>query len=421
MALLKYNYPLRTTLSTKNHITTLFWTVLGILYAVIVIYWPILQEVIPYNFGLLRIFDIYTFFLLGISIIRALIQGKVPHTDSRTTLLGLILIVVTRFISVLFSPHSSFELFWSIFRYAEAIALTWIFIALRFTVFGRNVVRTLVVITCIETFTGIGQVALSGGTHAGTGLASGRGIYELQIFLALWGLIGFVKGEGSRLINALKPAVGVPGVIITVIRTSFIQLFTAIILVYWLMPRRGRRIYRRMVMLGSVIAIIIVSLVNVDWSLLQTRIEQIGTMGGTIGVRLVLWQAALYAFQLHPITGIGSGAFSRYQNIYFDGAGVRFKEGYNDVGLSAHNTVVGFIAETGIIGLAAYLVYAIGTATTAWRLTRTAPSAFRIALAGTVISGLIMDLIAASSFYPITITLVALLTSQSIGYYPKPS
>lgn len=419
MAHLKYNYPFRTTGLTNNHIATLFWAILGFLYAVIVIYWPIIQEIFPSGFGFLRVFDIYALLLLGITIIRVLMRGKAPELNSRTILFGLFLIFITRLISVLFSPHSSFELIWSVFRYAETIALIWVFIALRSTVFGRNVVYGLIVITLFETFVGIGQVTLSGGTRAGTGFASGRGVYELQILLTLLGLIGLSAGEGSRLMNILKIITGVTGVIITAIRTSFIQIIIAVFATYWLMPGLGRRNYGRIVILGSIAAIILVGLVGLQWSLLEARIGQIGTMSGTIGVRLVLWETALVAFKLYPVTGIGSGAFARNQDVYMDGAGIGFKEGYNDVGLSAHNTVVGFLAETGTIGLVAYFVYAIGTSKIAWRLSRTVPSVFNIALAGTVVSGLILDIIAASSFYPITITLVALLASKASAHFTR--
>jgi len=338
----------------------------------------------------------------------------VPGTDSLILLAGLFLIVLTRFISVLLSPHASPELFWSIFRFVEAFALTWVLIALRATVFERIVVWMLVVITFFETFAGIAQVILSGGTQAGTGLASGRGIYELQILLTLWGLVGLSAGEGSRGMNSLKVVLGTLGVIVTVLRTAFFQLAIALFVVYWLMPKHGRRIYRLIIILGTIIVFILVGFVELQWPLMINRIEQISTMSGTIGVRLVLWQAAFSAFQLYPVTGIGSGAFGRNQLFYFDAAGVSFREGYTDEGLSVHNTVLGFLAETGIIGLVAYFIYAIGIAIIARRLSCAAPTTFNIALAGTVVSGIIIDFIAASSFYPITITLVALLASRYI-------
>ena len=70
--------------------------------------------------------------------------------------------------------------------------------------------------------------------------------------------------------------------------------------------------------------------------------------GGTFLLRLTLWKAALGAFLDHPLVGIGPGMFKAVQEIY---PSMRMDPAFIYVrGLSAHNQVLHYLAEAGIIG-----------------------------------------------------------------------
>ncbi len=69
---------------------------------------------------------------------------------------------------------------------------------------------------------------------------------------------------------------------------------------------------------------------------------------GTIALRVVLWTAALKGFMTNPLTGIGIGNFKVIDQIIPEVKLVPVW--YYIGGLSAHNVVLQYLAETGIIG-----------------------------------------------------------------------
>ncbi len=85
----------------------------------------------------------------------------------------------------------------------------------------------------------------------------------------------------------------------------------------------------------------------------EQRAEQLIQGGGTIYLRLFLWGVAFDLFVAHPVTGIGLGQFA--------GAMEQFPEMKNLAifewthGLSAHNILLSFLAETGLVGTFAFL------------------------------------------------------------------
>ncbi len=90
---------------------------------------------------------------------------------------------------------------------------------------------------------------------------------------------------------------------------------------------------------------------------IKIRIQQAIRGEGTVWIRMLLWNLAWQVFLTHPITGIGTGGFARFQSEYLDSLGLYLPEEY--LGLSTHNTILGILAETGIVGFMAYMIYAI--------------------------------------------------------------
>jgi len=91
------------------------------------------------------------------------------------------------------------------------------------------------------------------------------------------------------------------------------------------------------------------------------RVDEIWTGGGTIGLRLILWEMAVAAYASHPVIGIGSGGFASQQNTLYlqinDAYAPAYETSYGSQ--SAHNTVLGVAAETGTLGLIAYSLWMV--------------------------------------------------------------
>lgn len=82
--------------------------------------------------------------------------------------------------------------------------------------------------------------------------------------------------------------------------------------------------------------------------------------------RLSIWHAATRMIAVHPLTGVGARGF-RYAYPEFADPGDRFVETGSDTGAShAHQIVLEVLAETGVIGLACWLLGA-ALAVRAWR------------------------------------------------------
>lgn len=74
----------------------------------------------------------------------------------------------------------------------------------------------------------------------------------------------------------------------------------------------------------------------------------------TIQIRFVLWQAALEAFWDHPLLGIGPGQFKMLNQIYPE---LHFNYVFLMVrGFSAHNLILHYLAETGLLGASAVIM-----------------------------------------------------------------
>ncbi len=83
------------------------------------------------------------------------------------------------------------------------------------------------------------------------------------------------------------------------------------------------------------------------------RFERLLTFqpGGTFALRMVLWKTALTAFWDNPIFGVGPGMFRSLSDLY---ATLHLVPVYYYVkSLSAHNLVLHYLAETGLIGATA--------------------------------------------------------------------
>ena len=117
----------------------------------------------------------------------------------------------------------------------------------------------------------------------------------------------------------------------------------------FLVRRRIKLIIAFGVVVIAAVAVAKPELVGAVWSRFENLFNQ--STGGTVRLRLVLWQSALQAFWDNPILGVGPGNFDIihriYQQLHLNPAQIYVR------GLSAHNLVFHYLAETGLVGTTA--------------------------------------------------------------------
>lgn len=99
------------------------------------------------------------------------------------------------------------------------------------------------------------------------------------------------------------------------------------------------------------------SLLAGTFSRVAEFITSFQTPKGTVALRIVLWSAALEAFVKNPVLGIGIGNFRIVDQLL---PHLKFIPTWRWVrGMSAHNVVLHYLAETGLVGTIALLSVAV--------------------------------------------------------------
>lgn len=90
----------------------------------------------------------------------------------------------------------------------------------------------------------------------------------------------------------------------------------------------------------------------------EAAIDSFTRPTGTIALRLVLWKTAIMAFLDHPFTGIGIGNFRIVDELYPALKTVPLH--FYVKGMSAHNVILHYLAETGLVGALALVALTWG-------------------------------------------------------------
>lgn len=207
--------------------------------------------------------------------------------------------------------------------------------------------------------------------------------YETLSMTALPMAFAFVvwaEARGQRLIYILASlligfgmlAAGSRGPMLAVLLVVPLLIFFA-----WRKARRegstsGLRVLRGMMVPLIAILVLVVVLQEVLFTGLiermQTLVESINNPQETVLLRLVLAKAAVGAFLNDPITGIGIGNFRIVDEVVPE---MRMEPVWFYIrGMSAHNVVLHYLAETGLLGAVSLVVLALTGVRTAYRAFR---------------------------------------------------
>jgi len=117
--------------------------------------------------------------------------------------------------------------------------------------------------------------------------------------------------------------------------------------------RNLKRIFLIAVAVGLVVIVFNETLLVGFFDRVNEMLDSLASPKGTIALRLVLWEAAIKGFFTSPLVGIGIGNY-----VYIDQLVPEIKTApvwYYIRGMSAHNVVLQYLCETGIIGTLALL------------------------------------------------------------------
>jgi O-antigen ligase len=351
--------------------------------------------------------------LIGLAVLYCLFIGTLK-TDRREhkIYMGVGLIILTRALSLVFADSMEVQQIFSVLRYLSTLATLILLANLLSSRRNRHLFLVGVMTgAVVESVGGLLIFCSSWGEDRGIWL--GLDNYKLQVFglllcsLALWEKTGRAQKLLAGLL--LTAAIMVSGTR----RALVLFVFCILFLVY----------DRRRTLLKPLLGLLILGIVA--WVAIprilpegeQSMVERMGgawSGGGTIGYRFVLWEMAAAAYLNHPITGLGSGGFARQQNSLYYEISDRFPEAMENKydSLSTHNTVLGVAAETGTLGLAAYLFWVAAVTSfvlKTWKLGQLGNESYIIAVCVFLLVLLLEDWWGQASFMPPSTCLLGLI------------
>ena len=133
-------------------------------------------------------------------------------------------------------------------------------------------------------------------------------------------------------------------------------LFLSYLLLKKSIPGTKKKLFQ-IFFLGLVLILLLFLVFQSAFIGISHRVSQVQYVDvGTIQFRFILWHAAITAFLANPLNGIGLGHFSLLSGQFSDlGTSELFKE--NIEGLSAHNVLISYLSETGLIGISALIFF----------------------------------------------------------------
>jgi len=320
--------------------------------------------------------------------------------------LSIILTILSRIISLLAADGVQVTQWISIFRYVETLALVYICANLFSNQRNRHFFTIGVIIgVAIETVGGIFVFLIHD-----KGIFISTSSFMLQVFLIITCILAFINKKHRFLVIVLVLTM-VLATFATLTRAAWIFLMTSVLM--FVLVYLKKQILKNILLFSGLTGMIILLLGNIlpytTTEIFASRMESALGGEGSVLYRFYLWDMAIASFLQHPIVGIGSGSFGRQQEHLPKIFHVELPAYYAelDIQLSTHNTFLGVLSETGMSGLAAYLLWIIAVTGICRKIFRLSNiycnnDKYVIAASIIVISSVIGDVISQYSFMPIS-------------------
>jgi hypothetical protein len=203
------------------------------------------------------------------------------------------------------------------------------------------------------------QTAIQGRFTGGGGDPNVQAAGYVATMFVIMGLIPIYRSRKMRFALVGAFALITVGFLATQSRGGLIALIVATLVALVVAPRYRRRILG----LGGIVCVAVGLLLASQPGALS-RITNFG--GGSSG-RGDLWRVALDVFHDHPLAGVGAGNFETVEAHFVlrPGAISRIQYLVDEPHL-VHNTYLQLLAETGVVGLALYLLVVFGSLRATW-------------------------------------------------------
>jgi O-antigen ligase len=258
--------------------------------------------------------------------------------------------------------------YWWLAAFAFLITLTTLTAARDFRFVALAFIAGAVISVMIGLATGslaasintISQTALQGRFTGGGGDPNTQAAAFVPAMFLIMGLTGLYQRRAVRIALVLALGIVAVGFFATQSRGGLVSLAVATAAALILAPR-----YRvRILGLSLIIAVAAAAIVLTNPGALA-RIVDLG--GGSSG-RGDLWRVGWEVFTGHPIVGVGAANFTVVESHYVLRPGTITHIAYlTDVPYLVSNTYLQQLAESGVIGLIAYLAVAWGCLRATWR------------------------------------------------------
>jgi len=281
------------------------------------------------------------------------------HLNEKKIILALLFIIATRIVSLIVARSMAMGQLLSVFRYVETLVVVILLANLLGAPRNRKFFLAGVMLGALtETIGGLAILVMHRGESRGFWL--GIDNYKWQIYL-LFVCTLFLFKRKNIFWTAFTASTLFVGVLATQTRAALV-LFCIMILMALL--SRRQQLLKPILVTSLLLCLTVISVLRVfpdAEQALGQRIEELWTGGGVIGWRIVMFEMAIAAYVQHPIIGIGSGGFARQQNALYLEINDAFSQEYETLYdyTSTHNTVLGIAAETGTVGLIAYLFWVV--------------------------------------------------------------
>jgi O-Antigen ligase len=261
--------------------------------------------------------------------------------------------------------------YWWLAAFAFLVTLTTLTRARDFRLVALAFVAGAVISVVIGLATGsiaasintVTQTALQGRFTGGGGDPNEQAAAFVPALFLIMGLIGIYRGRAIRIALILAFGLVAVGFFATQSRGGLVSLAVATVAALFLAPRYRLRILG----LSLIVCVAAVAIVATNPGAL-TRIVDLG--GGSSG-RSDLWRVGWEVFTGHPIVGVGVANFTVVESHYVLQPGTITHIQYlTDVHYLVSNTYLQQLAESGVIGLIAYLAVVWGCLRATWRAIR---------------------------------------------------
>lgn len=317
------------------------------------------------------------FILYGILLLH--FRYSIKTRFERWIYLGLLATLLARGLSLLFAVEMERIQILSLVRYIEVFLCIYCLTNLWEDARNRLAFLSgLFIAVVVECIMGYAMFIVSGGFLRG--IFTGVPAYQMLVLFSMFMLLEAKHEHWLKL--TIFSCLLLLGIVGTQTRSALLQLFIGFGAVGMLSLIQG---YFQKFLLVAAIPVAFVSglayLQNSQFQAAKNRLAEAyiesyiktteaeegeGVSSGTLQWRYFLWDKSLGAFKSHPITGIGSGGFPRQLPHLPQVFGVRLDRVDKNMPLSTHNTFLGVLSETGIIGVLAYLIWIIGVGRVAW-------------------------------------------------------